>query len=125
MRGRLDAFNILFGSLSGSFVLQEIFGLDGYIIAVFTCSVLIILLGLVTLLVYWPAALGRKLGFDLGSSEDITCDCCAGERKKSKQGEALLSKEELQREAAELQKQAAEAEKEIRDCWKCDWGVRP
>ena len=61
----------------------------------------------------------------MGSGEDTTCDCCAGERKKSKQGEALLSKEELQREAAELQKQAAEAEKEIRDCWKCDWGVRP
>jgi len=58
------------------------------------------------------------VGCDLGSGEDTTCDCCAGERKKSKQGEALLSKEELQRDAAE-------AQKEIHDCWKCDWGVRP
>jgi len=77
----VDAFNILVGAVSGSVVLQEIVGRSGWLAAVFVLSVLIVLLGLITLVVYWPATLcGGRDCFGPGDA-----DACDGIRKKPRE----------------------------------------
>jgi len=57
----LDAFNILVGALSGSFVLQEIYHSESGTIVLFFLSIILILMGLLALVQVQSPAVTRYL----------------------------------------------------------------
>jgi len=85
----LDAFNILVGALSGSFVLQEIYHSESGTIVLFFLSIILILMGLLALVQFWP---GRFVAF-LGDG-DTEIMCGQPSSTNTKEGSAPLIEEQ-------------------------------